>query len=310
MFSGKRKRTWCCVREPEAPVPDTVDGLQKAEEVATRSGPSLFETKDLYDCVRDVSERVLVCPSADVSGDVAAICAMARDVCSKPVAIIGHGNLPWLLPRLQSHGIVLGTCDFGRRAELVDDLESAVKGWDERDIAGVILIVVGSEPIERPERVRAVIRVTKDASKFSTCPVIYSPGRLWKITAENVVHKGPRPQVVAALKAAWAGKAWNAEEKVPGPDNLIECPICMEARANVVLSCCTGAYCWDCMQPWIDRSTATMDDDDYDPRPETTTCPSCRAEMDYKTFHVVEPDAGAVEPEPSPAPDSEIIMID
>jgi hypothetical protein len=299
MFSGKRKRTWCCVREPEAPVPDTADGLQKAEEAATKSGPSLFETKDLYDCVRDVSERVLVCPSTDVSGDVAAICAMARDVCSKPVAIMGHSSLPALLPRLRSQGIVLGTCDFGRKTELVDDLEAAIRGWDDRDIAGVILIVVGSEPVERPERVRAVIRVTKDASKFTSCPVVYSPPRFWKLTAENVVHKGSRPQVVAALQAAWAGKAWNAEEKVPGPDNPIECPICMESGANVVLSCCTGAYCWDCMQPWIDRAESEY----YDPEYDAKTCPSCRREMDYKTFHVVV-DQDDVDPA------REVIMID
>jgi hypothetical protein len=297
MLSCKRKRTWCSFREPEAPVPDTLDGLRKATEAATKSGPSLFEIKDLYDCVRDVSERVLACPSTDVSGDVAAICAMARDVCSKPVAIIGHGNLPSLLPRLEANGIVLGTCDFGRRAELIDDLDVAVQGWIDRDIAGVILVVVGSHVVNRPDRVRTVIRVTNEASKFPTRPVIYSPARFWRITAQNVVHKGARPEVVAALQAAWAGKAWNAEEKVPGPDNPIECPICMEPTANVVLSCCTGAYCWGCMQPWIDQNTYH-----YDPRKDRISCPSCRADMDYKTLHVVEPVLARDE--------REIVMID
>lgn len=255
----------------------------------------MFDTRDLYDCVRDVSERVLACPSTDVSGDVAAICAMARDVCSKPVAIIGHGSLPSLLPRLKANDIVLGTCDFGRKAELVDDLDAAVRGWVERDIAGVILVVVGSQVVDRPERVRTVIRVTKEASKFPTCPVTYSPARLWKITADNVVHKAARPQVVAALQTAWAGKAWSAEEKVPGPDNPIECPICMEAKADVVLSCCTGAYCWECMQPWIDHNTTLVRQADR------ITCPSCRAPMDYKTLHVVEP---------GPVPDQGIVTID
>ena len=299
MFRGKRKRAWCSFREPDSPVPDTLDGLERASEAASKSGPSVFETRDLYDCVRDVAERVLACPSTDVSGDVAAICAMARDVCSKPVAIIGHASLPSLLPRLEANGIVLGTCDFGRKAELVDDLDAAVRGWIERDIAGVILVVVGSQDVERPERVRTVIRVTQEASKFPACPVAYSPARFWSLTADNVVHRGARAQVVASLQAAWAGKAWDAEEKVPGPDNPIECPICMEAKANVVLSCCTGAYCWDCMQPWIDQNTHY-----FDPREDRISCPSCRAVMDYKTFHVVEPGAGAVEPGP------EVITVD
>lgn len=302
MFRKKAaKRTWSDVREPDTPVPDTHDGMQKAIEASDKSGPALFETRDLYDCVRDVSERVLACPSTDVSGDVAAICAMARDVCSKPVAILGHASLPSLIPRLEANGILLGTCDFGRRAELVDDLDAAVQGWEERDIAGVILVVVGSREIEKPDRVRTVIRVTKEASKFPSCPVAYSPSRFWKITADNVVHKGARPQVVGALQAAWAGKAWNAEEKVPGPDNPIECPICMEPNANVVLSCCTGAYCWDCIQPWIDKNSAT-EPDYYDPQDDIVSCPSCRAEMDYKTFHVVTDVA-----EPAPR---EVVMIE
>lgn len=303
MFGCKRKRTLYSFREPEVPVPDTHEGLKKAAEAVTKSGRSLFDTKDLYDCVRDVSERVLACPSTDVSGDVAAICAMARDVCSKPSAIIGYRSMPSLITCLEANGIVLGTCDFGRKTELVDDLDTSVKGWIDRDIAGVILVVVGSQAFERPERVRTLIRVTKDASKFPTYPVIYSPARFWRITSDNVVHKGSRSQVVAALQTAWAGKAWNAEEKVPGPDNPIECPICMETKANVVLSCCTGTYCWDCIQPWIEQNTHY-----YDPQEDMISCPSCRKKMDYNTFHVVY-DALDVT-DPSPGLDQEVVMIE
>lgn len=291
MFARQRrtKRTWCDVRDPEAPVPVTDDGLQKAAEAVTRSGMALFDTRELYDCVRDVSERVLACPSPYVDGVVASICAMARDVCSKPVAIVGHRELPSLLPRLEANGILLGTCDFGRRAELVDDLDAAAAGWAERAITGVILVVVGSRDIRRPERVRVVIRLTNEPTMFPACPVTYSPPCLWRITKDNLVHRGPRDRVVAALRTAWAGRAWDPEDKVPGAGRPIECPICMEPRANVVMACCTAAYCWGCMEPWIAQNTYYMD-----PTQDRISCPSCRKVADYRTFHVVEPDREVV----------------
>lgn len=287
MFSRKQsrpKRAWCDIRDPETPVPHSVDGLLKAKDAIAKSGAFCFDAQDLYDVVRDtVSERVLACPATDVSSDVASMCAMARDVCSKPVAILGHRRLPALIARLQANGIVPGTCDFGRRAELVDDLDEAVQGWIERDVCGVILFVIGTQAIVKPERARTVIRVTKEVSHFPELPLIYSPPRLWRVSKENLVHTGPRATIVAALRAAWADKAWNAEEKVPGPHNAIECPICMESKADVVLSCCTAAYCWDCLQPWIDQNTRYQD-----PAHDSITCPSCRAALDYKALHVVQ----------------------
>ena len=251
------KRFWLNDPVLEEPIPDTPDALNIAKVVPSE----YFDPLELYRCVRGVKDCTLVCPRVDVHKEVASLCAMARDICCKPSAVVGYERLSPLA------GIRTGRCEFGSKTELIDEFDAAVHEWEDYGLSGVIVIVVGNHPhVVRRSPVRTVIRIVTNACVPG--PVIYSKAELWSPT--EVVHRGSRLQIVETLRRAWPSRtSWIPEEKMP--ETPRDCSICMEPRAHVVGACCTSAYCWSCLEPWL---------------AENETCPGCRQQSYYTTFHV------------------------
>jgi hypothetical protein len=275
-----RKRAWVNDPCPEEPVPESSGGLRVAAEAARAVRHSRFELRDLYDAVRSVGRRVLVCPSDGVEADVAALCVMARDVCKKPVAVVTRdaAQRARVESKLAEMRFPLGACEFGSKAIVASSAD--VNGWESVGLRGVILISLGNDDQDAAYRsglVRTVIAITSDRYAHPEAPTAYSPASLWEFTETSIAHRGQRQVVTTRLAGLWrrAGRdAW-ANDATARTERR-DCPICMEkCEEQCVAACCTAALCRGCVEPWI-RSNGT--------------CPGCRGPADYTTMHlVVEP---------------------
>lgn len=270
------KRGWENAPVPEEPVPETSGGLRVAAEAARTVGDARFELRDLYDAVRSVGRRVLVCPSESVEGDVAALCVMARDVCKKPIAVVvpDAAQRRQVEARLVDLAFPLGACEFGTKVIVTP--RAAIRDWEASGLRGVIVIVVGAEDDAalRSGVVRTVIAVTQDRYAHPEAPTAFSPPSLWPFSQTSVAHRGPRQLVTSRLRGLWAlaGRAaWAADAAARTAPR--DCPVCMSpCTSQCVSACCTAAFCLECVAPWIR---------------EHGTCPGCRAPADYTTMHCI-----------------------
>lgn len=278
------KRAWVNDPCPEEPVPESSGGLRVAAEAARSVRSSRFELRDLYDAIRSVGRRVLVCPSDGVEADVVALCFMARDVCKKPVAVVAQdaAQRARIENKLRELRFPLGECELGSKASVSRSAD--VARWESVGLRGIILITMGANPQDAAFRsglVRTVIAITSDRYAHPDAPTAYSPASLWEFTETSIAHRGPREVVASRLGELWrrAGReAWAND--VAARTTRRDCPICMEpCEHQCVAACCTAALCRACVQPWIR---------------DNGTCPGCRAPADYTTMHCIVEDGPVV----------------
>ena len=174
-----------------------------------------------------------------------------------------------------------------------EGVDEAVAAWTSSDISGVVLLISNGCPpglglsslsSTASRTVRAVVTFADARSEHVAAArerridigTVYSPPTYWNFCLMNIANRGSREQVTASLKETWsaAGRAaW-----VAAADSRVasdaQCTVCMEPCTQAsVGACCTGTYCFDCLRPWVERHY---------------NCPSCRADADYTTFHVVD----------------------
>jgi len=268
-------RTWDAARNagkcawrndplPEEPVPETAAGLRAAVNAARAAADGCFRARDLYDAVRAVGRHVLVSPSTEaLDDDVAALCAMAGDVCNKPVAVLAP-----------SAAVADAYLHLG--VEVTVDVMASAAAWDAAGLRGVIVVALCDAPPGLRDAlesgvVRCVLQFTGDRYAHDG-PAVFSPGEHWTFSADTVAHRGSRAVVTAGLRALWRQRsrdAWadDCDARMAPRD----CVICMDTcRGQIVSACCTAAFCAGCAERWVQQAG---------------TCPGCRSPADYTTLH-------------------------
>jgi len=287
--TNRGKRKWSGDEPgPETVVDDTAARLKRATAIHGKGGP-LFALPDMYQSARSPGAHVFVCPVPRLE-DVACFAAMVSSVSARPVAYVG----PSIADDLAKFGLRLG--DTFRRSVMhvpAEGVDEAVAAWTSSDISGVVLLISNGCPpglglsslsSTASRTVRAVVTFADARSEHVAAArerridigTVYSPPTYWNFCLMNIANRGSREQVTASLKETWsaAGRAaW-----VAAADSRVasdaQCTVCMEPCTQAsVGACCTGTYCFDCLRPWVERHY---------------NCPSCRADADYTTFHVVD----------------------
>ena len=279
--SDRVKRKWSGdpAPEPETVVEDTFARLKRASAIHGKGAP-LFALPDMYQCARTPGAHVVVCP-VPRRCDAACFAAMVASVSARPVAYVG----PSIADEVQKFGL--------RSARAVthvpsDGISDAVSSWEAADTSGVVLLIFGQAPgvglsALTSSSVRSVVTFADSRSDHVAAArehridvnTVYSPPTYWTFCLQNIANRGSRDHVSASLKETWRAMgraAWvAAADSRVAPD--AQCTVCMEAcETTAVCACCTNTYCFSCLKKWLD------DHED---------CPSCRADADYTTFHVV-----------------------